>query len=173
MLLLVDPPERSIARNNCPSSPARLIPPLPREPPMLTWVTRSKVGVWPPICALLERTQLKLLNPSPPIKRLPLVSTSSVPKSVPPGTTIGDCQVTPPLVERWNSTPPPLQLMPSSDWYWKPCPGPLVLSMVNHSLSPPPPPCSPESSVQDWPPFVERQRSSQKNDCCWFDWRLR
>src|SRR5437773_4876420 len=131
MLLLVAVTERSIARNNCPSSPAGLIPPEPRLPPMLTEVVRSKVGIWPPFCALLERTQLKLLNPSPPIKRLPLVSTSSVPRSVPPGTTMGACQVTPPLVERWNSTPPPLQLMPSSDWYWKPCPGPLVLSMVN------------------------------------------
>src|SRR5436309_8040139 len=164
MLLLVDPPERSIARNNCPSSPAGLIPPLPMLPPMLTWVLRSKVGVWPPICALLERTQLKLLKLSPPIKRLPLVSTSSVPKSVPSGTTIGACQVTPPSVDRWNSTPPPLQLMPSSDWYWKPCPEPLVLSMVNHSLSPPPAPLSPESKVQDWPPFVERHKSSQKKD---------
>src|SRR6184192_1012076 len=164
MLLLVAVPERSMARNNCPSSPAGLIPPLPRLPPMLTGVTWSKVGVWPPICALLERTQLKLLDPSPPIKRLPLVSTSSVPKSVPLGTTIGVCQVTPPSVERWNSTPPPLQLMPSSDWYWKPCPEPLVLSMVNHSLSPPPAPLSPESKVQDWPPFIERHKSSQKND---------
>src|SRR5438094_3509161 len=173
MLLFVAVPERSIARNNCPSSPAGLIPQEPRLPPMLTDVVRSKVGVWPPNCALLERTQLKLLNPSPPIKRLPLVSTSSVPKSVPLGTTIGACQVTPPLVERWNSTPPPLQLMPSSDWYWKPCPGPPVLSMVNHSLSPPPPPLSPESSVQDWPPFSERHKSSQKKDWAWSDWRLR
>src|SRR5207249_9956961 len=156
MLLLVGPPERSIARNNCPSSPAGLIPPPPMSPPMLTAVLRSKVGVWPPICALLERSQKNWLNPSPPIKRLPLVSTSSVPKSVPLGTTIGACQVTPPLVERWNSTPPPLQLMPSSDWYWKPCPGPPVLSMVNHSLSPPPASPSGCSSVQDWPPLVDR-----------------
>src|SRR5205809_2561173 len=163
MLLLVDPPERSIARNNCPSSPAGLIPPLPLKPPMLTAVLRSKVGVWPPIWALLERTQKKVL-PSPPIKRLPLVSTSSVPYTGEWGTLIGACQVVPPLVERWNSTPPPLQLMPSSDWYWKPCPGPLVLSMVNHCLSPPPPPISPERKVQDWPPFVERQKSSQKKE---------
>src|SRR5438552_7073425 len=117
MLLLVAVPERLIARNNCPSSPAGLIPPLPRKPPMLTGVTRSKVGVCPPNCALLERTQLKLLDPSPPIKRLPLVSTSSVPKSVPSGTMTGACQVTPPSVDRWNCTPPPLQLAPSSDWY--------------------------------------------------------
>src|SRR5947207_1529786 len=173
MLLFVAVPERSIARNNCPSSPAGLIPPEPRLPPMLTEVVRSKVGIWPPICALLERTQLKLLKLSPPIKRLPLVSTSSVPKSVPLGTTIGACQVTPPSVDRWNSTPPPLQLMPSSDWYWKPCPEPLVLSMVNHSLSPPPAPLSPESNVQVWPPFSERHKSSQKKDWAWSDWRLR
>ena len=45
---------------------------------MLTEVLWSNLGVWLPIWALLERTQKKLL-PSPPIKRLPLVSTSSVP----------------------------------------------------------------------------------------------
>src|SRR5213079_472338 len=166
MLLLVAPPERSIARNTCPQSPTPFIPPWIMKPPMLTWVLRSKVGVWPPICALLERTQEKLLNPSPPIKRLPLVSTSSVPKSVPLGTTIGACQVTPPSVERWNSTPPPLQLMPSSDWYWKPWPGPLVLWMVNHSLSPPPPPRSGACTTQVWPPYVDRHKSTQKNDRC-------
>src|SRR5439155_15232367 len=149
MLLLVGPPERSIARNNCPSSPAGLIPPKPRSPPMLTAVLWSKVGVWPPNCALLERSQKNPLNPSPPTYTLPLVSTSSVPRSVPLGTMTGACQVTPPSVDRWNSTPPPLQLAPSSDWYWKPCPGPLVLSMVNHSLSPPPAPPSGGSRVQD------------------------
>src|SRR6266446_3395132 len=118
-------------------------------PPRLTAVFRSKVGVWPPICALLERTQRNVEPPlQPPIKTLPLVSTSSVPYIGELGITIGDCQVTPPFVERWNSTPLPLQLMPSSAWYWKPCPGPLVLSMVNHSLSPPPAPSSACSSVQ-------------------------
>src|SRR5205809_5175171 len=143
-------------------------------PPRLTAVFWSKVGVWPPICALLERTQRNVeLETQPPINRLPLVSTSRVPYIGEPGTVMGDCQVTPPSVERWNSTPPPLQLMPSSDWYWKPWPGPLVLSMVNHSLSPPPPPRSGDCSTQVWPPFVDRHKSSQKNDCCWFDWRLR
>src|SRR5437763_5788740 len=118
-------------------------------PPRLAAVFWSKVGVWPPICALLERTQRSVLPlTQPPIKRLPLVSTSSVPYIGEPGTAIGVCQLTPPLVERWNSTPPPLQLIPSSDWYWKPCPGPLVLSMVNHSLSPPPPPRSDDCSTQ-------------------------
>src|SRR6266404_6210297 len=118
MLLLVGPPERSTARKACPESPPGFIaPPKMRSPPMLTEVIWSNVGVWPPTCALLERTQLKLLNPSPPIKRLPLVSTSSVPSVGSCGMVIGACQVTPPSVERWNWTPPPLQLIPSSDWY--------------------------------------------------------
>src|SRR3954447_7495716 len=111
MLLLVGPPERSIARNNIPSSPAGFIPPPDRSPPILMcWVTWSKVGVWFPICALLERTQEKELKlfPSPPIKRLPFVSTSSVPSvgESPPsgGIAMGACHVTPPSVDRWNST---------------------------------------------------------------------
>src|SRR4029453_4888762 len=98
MLLLVGPPERSIPRNNCPSSPAGLIPPLPMKPPMLTAVLRSKSGVWPPICALLERMHQDVLNPSPPINRLPLGSTSSVPYTGELGIVIGACQVTPALV---------------------------------------------------------------------------
>src|SRR6266508_3695303 len=105
MLLLVGPPERSTARNNCPVSPAGLIPPPPSWPPRLTAVFRSKVGVWPPICALLERTQRNDVPPlQPPIKRLPLVSTSSVPYTGALGIAIGDCQVVPPFVERWNAT---------------------------------------------------------------------
>src|SRR5438876_10459539 len=100
MLLLVGPPERSTARNNIPVRPTPLIPPLPRSPPMLTAVLWSKVGVWPPICALLERSQKNPLNPSPPTKRLPLVSTSSVPISGELGILIGVCHVTAPSVER-------------------------------------------------------------------------
>src|SRR5437899_10780662 len=139
-------------------------------PPRLTAAFWSKVGVCPPICALLERTQRNVVPPlEPPTKTLPLVSTSSVPYIGELGITIGDCHVTPPFVERWNSTPLPLQLMPSSDWYWKPCPGPLVLSMVNHSLSPPPAPLSGDCSTHVWPPLVERHRSSQKNVWLWFD----
>src|ERR1043165_5488309 len=96
-------------------------------PPMLTAALWSKVGVCPPFCALLDRTQRNELPlTQPPMKRLPLVSTSSVPYIGELGTAMGVCQVTPPFVERWNSTPPPLQLIPSSDWYWKPCPGPFV-----------------------------------------------
>src|SRR5437763_4170515 len=38
MLLLVGPPERSIARKHWPVNPTPLIPPLPRPPPMLTGI---------------------------------------------------------------------------------------------------------------------------------------
>src|SRR6266536_2622538 len=138
MLLFVEPPERSIARNTCPQSPTPFIPPWTMVPPRLTAVLRSKVGVWPPICALLERTQRNAVPPlQPPIKRFPLVSTSRVPYIGALGIAIGDCQVTPPFVERWNPSPPPKQLALSYAWDWKARPGPLVLSMVNHSLSPP------------------------------------
>src|SRR5437867_11616101 len=107
MLLLVEPQERSIASNNCPSSSAGFIPPPDRSPPILMfWVTWSKLGVGFPICALLERTQDKVF-PSPPIKRLPLVSTSSVPPVGPVGILIGACQVIPPSVQRWTWTPVP------------------------------------------------------------------
>src|SRR6266705_2127208 len=111
MLLFVGPPDLSIARNNIPSSPAGLIPPPPRKPPMLTEVFWSKVGVTPPFWALLERRHQNVLDPSPPMNRLPLVSTSSVPSVGELGRLIGFCQVTPPSVERWNCTPPPLQLI--------------------------------------------------------------
>src|SRR6476646_5041801 len=143
-------------------------------PPRLTAVFRSKVGVWPPICALLERTQRNVEPPlQPPTKTLPFESTSSVPYMGEFGITTGDCHVAPPFVERWNWTPLPEQLAPSSAWYGNPCPGPLVRSIVNHCLSPPPAPLSADSSVQVWPPLVERHRSSQKNDCCTFDCKLR
>src|SRR5258708_36751785 len=138
MLWLVGRGEGSTARNNIPSSPGGFIPPPDRSPPMLMFcVTWSKLGVWFPICALLDRTQAKVF-PSPPIKRLPFVSTSSVPSVGPAGIMIGACQVIPPSVERWNCTPPPLPLIPSLDWYWKPSPGPPVLSMVNHCCCPHP-----------------------------------
>src|SRR5437868_14880012 len=112
MLLFVAPPDLSIARKHWPSSPSGLIPPPPRKPPILTDVLRSKLGVWLAICALLERSQKKALDPSPPINRLPFVSTSSVPRSAPLGTVTGFCQVTPPSMERSNCTPLPLQLAP-------------------------------------------------------------
>src|ERR1700756_1063712 len=120
MLLLVGPPDLSIAKDNCPSSPAGFNPPPDRVPPMLTDVIWSNVGVWLPICALLERRQLKkLLNSlSPPRNRFPFVSTSRVPMSVSCGTAMLACQVAPPSVERLN-WPPPLQVVVSQFWYWK------------------------------------------------------
>src|SRR6266700_5826278 len=152
MLLLVGPPERSIARNNCPSSPPGLIvSPKSRLPPRLTWVIWSNVGVTFGFCALLERMHqnglLKLL--APPIKRLPFVSTSSVPHTGELGILSGVGQVIPPSVERLN-WPKLHSAAVLQVWYWKPCPMPPgVLSMVNHSLSPPPAPPSVCSSVQD------------------------
>ena len=115
MLLLVEPPERSIARNNLSTKSYSIYPALNDVPPRLTAVLRSKVGVWPPICALLERTQRNAVPPlQPPTKTLPFVSTSSVPYIGELGILTGACHVTPPLVERWNCTPLPLQLAPSS-----------------------------------------------------------
>src|SRR5438132_12200588 len=102
MLLLVAPPEWSIARKGWPARPPGLIAPrYSRLPPRLTAVFRSKEGVWPPIWALLERTQRNDVPPlQPPTKTLPLVSTSRVPYMGEFGRTTGLCQVTPPLVDR-------------------------------------------------------------------------
>src|SRR6266853_572727 len=105
MLLLVGPPERSTARNIWPASPPGLtVPPYTVLPPMLTVVTWSNVGVTFGFCALVERMHQKLLTSSPPpMKRLPLEATSSVPQTGPLGMLIGLCQVAPPSVERLNS----------------------------------------------------------------------
>src|SRR5579864_9206796 len=110
MLLLVPVPERSTARNICPASPPGFIKsPKSMLPPRLTLVTWSKVGVTPPFCALDERMHQNWLPPSPaPIKRLPFVSTSSVPHWGSLGILIPFIQVTPPSVDRLNS--PPSQL---------------------------------------------------------------
>src|SRR5215217_7435895 len=105
MLLLVGPPERSTARNVCPARPPGFTaPPNTTLPPMLTVVTWSKLGVTAGSCALLERMHQKLL-PSllPPMYRLPLDATSSVPQSGSMGMLMGVCQVAPPSVERLNS----------------------------------------------------------------------
>src|SRR6266480_7362746 len=135
MLLFVVVPERSTAMNVCPQSPIPFIPPWIRKPPRLTRVFWSNVGVTPPFCALDERRHLNWpLKSDPPMKRLPLVSTSSAPVSVSFGTLIGLIQVSPPSVERVNS-PKSQAKKPVQNWYWNPCPGPPVLSMVNHSLS--------------------------------------
>src|SRR5438128_7633037 len=104
MLLLVGPPERSTARKACPTSPPGFIAPFEtRLPPRLTTVFWSKVGVCPPICALLERPQRNVVPPlQPPTKRLPFVSTSSVPNCGELGIAMAVCQITPPSVERLN-----------------------------------------------------------------------
>src|SRR4029077_9538001 len=102
ILLLVAPTERSTARKTWPARPSGLIAPgYSRLPPRFTAVFRSKEGVWPPICALLERRQRNPVPPvQPPTKTLPLVSTSKVPYMGEFGKATGLCQVTPPFVER-------------------------------------------------------------------------
>src|SRR2546422_5004805 len=103
MLLFVGPPERSTHWNICPVNPTGFIDPPTRLPPMLTVVTWSKVGVTLGFCALEERMHQKVLNPSPPpIKRLPLLATSSVPQCAELGRLSGFCQVTPASVDRLN-----------------------------------------------------------------------
>src|SRR6266550_5039077 len=97
------------------------------------------------------------------MKRLPFESTSNVPHLGVFGMLIGFIQVNPSFVERLNCLPP--KLFPSASllqhWYWKPCPELLVLSMVNHCLSPP---VAGAMFDQDCPPSNERQRVT-KNDC--------
>src|SRR5206468_12671475 len=104
-LLLVLVPERSTAKNICPESPTPFIPPSETiSPPRLTPVVWSKVSLTPPFLAFDERTHeiwpLKIFTP--PIKRLPLLSTSSVPHDGCLGMMIGFNQVKPPSVERVN-----------------------------------------------------------------------
>src|SRR5579885_2978740 len=113
MLLLVAVPERSTARKICPARPPGLIgAPNNTLPPRSTEVTRSKVGVTLPFWALLERThQNELLKSPPPINKLPLVSTSSVPHTGELGMLTGLIQVTPPSVDRLNC---PLKLQPAA-----------------------------------------------------------
>src|SRR5205807_10066503 len=122
MLLFVALPEWSTARNICPANPSGFINPLETMlPPRLTAVTWSKVGMRPRFCALLERMhQTWLPSSPPPIKRLPLASTSSVPQTGWLGISIGFIHVIPPSVERLNCLPP--QLLPSvlQNWYWNP-----------------------------------------------------
>src|SRR6476620_12069354 len=160
MLLLVGPPERSTARNIWPVSPTPFKP-LTRLPPRFTVVVWSNVGVTPGFCALVERMHQKLLPPfPPPMKRFPLVATSSVPHLAELGRLSGLCHVTPASVDRLNS---PLVHVAAGlhAWYWKPWPVPFVLSMVNHCLSPPPAAPSGCRRVHAWPPLVERQMLSQ------------
>src|SRR5436190_811466 len=107
MLLLVAVPERSTARKIWPANPPGLIAaPNNTLPPRLTETFWSKVGVTFPFCALLDRTQKNELPKSPPpMKRLPLVSTSGVPHTGVLGILIGFIQVTPLSVDRLNWPP--------------------------------------------------------------------
>ena len=75
--------------------------------PRLTAVLWSKVGVTAPFFALVERTHQiwSVLRFTPPRKRLPFESTSSVPQAGELGMLIGFIQVTPPSVERLNCRP--------------------------------------------------------------------
>src|SRR6476646_6786735 len=111
MLSFVGPPERSTTRKLCPASPPGLIAPRKtRLPPRFTCVVWSNVGVTSGFCALLERMHqnglVKLA--APPIKRLPFVSTSSVPQTGEFGRKIGLIHVAPLSVERLNCLPPKL-----------------------------------------------------------------
>src|SRR5437764_4583817 len=123
MLLLVAVPERSTARKIWPANPPGLIAaPNNTLPPRLTETFWSKVGVTAGFCALLDRTQKNELPKSPPpMKRLPLVSTSSVPHTGWLGMAIGFIHVIPPSVERLNCVPKPLHgAEVLQAWYWKP-----------------------------------------------------
>ena len=97
-----------------------MVSPKIRLPPRSTEAVWSKVGVTPPFCALLERIhQNGLLKFAPPIKRLPFVSTSSVPHTGELGILIGFIQVTPPSVDRLNCPPPQVAEVLQA-WYWNP-----------------------------------------------------
>src|SRR6266536_1496946 len=118
MLLLVAVPERSTARKIWPANPPGLIcAPNNRLPPRLTVVTWSKVGVTFGFCALLERMHQNWLPSSPPpMKRLPLLSTSSVPHFGSLGMLIGVIHVAPASVDRLNS-PKSQAKKPVQNWY--------------------------------------------------------
>src|SRR6516225_7092049 len=121
MLLFVPVPERSTVKKIMPANPPGLISaPNKTVPPRLTETSWSKVGVTFPFCALLERTQENWLPKSPPpMKRLPLVSTSSVPHTGASGISIGFIHVAPPSVDRLNC--PKLQgAAVLQAWYWNP-----------------------------------------------------
>src|SRR6476646_9046251 len=140
MLLFVPVPERSTARKTCPSNPSGLINSLiPTSPPILTAVLRSKLGMAAGFFALVERMHQNwfVSGLTPPRKRLPVVSTSSVPQTGVLGMKTGSSQFAPPSTERENCLPWKLFPAVLHHWYWNPCPVLLVLSIVNHCLSPP------------------------------------
>src|SRR5947207_2799186 len=103
MLLFVLLPERSTARKIWPSKPSGLIETnWGTIPPRFTRVLWSKVGLTFRFLALLERTHQIWPESAftPPMKRLPVVSTSNVPQIGEFGMNTGSRQVTPPSVER-------------------------------------------------------------------------
>src|SRR5436190_23586868 len=109
MLLLVLVPERSTARKSIPASPPGfIVPEKLKLPPMLAAVLWSKLGVTAPFFALVERMHQtwSVFTFTPPIKRLPVESTSGVPHWGELGMKIGSSQLTPPSMERLNCLPP-------------------------------------------------------------------
>src|SRR5215470_13931700 len=109
MLLFVLVPERSTTRKTWPTNPSGLIGSLKTmSPPRFTAVLRSKVGTTAPFFAFVERThQIPPVSRfTPPIKRFPAESTSSVPHAGEFGILMGSNQVAPPLMDRVNCLPP-------------------------------------------------------------------
>src|ERR1700758_1747575 len=108
MLSLVPVPERSTTRKTCPTNPSGLIGSLATtSPPRFTAVLRSKVGTTKPFFASVERTHQipPVAKFTPPIKTLPLESTSNVPHAGEFGILMGSNQADPPLVDRLNCLP--------------------------------------------------------------------
>src|SRR5215813_9735960 len=108
MLLFVIVPERSTARKTWPTNPSGLIDsPEAILPPRFTPLLWSKVGTTPPFFAVLERTHQipPVVRFTPPIKRLPSESTSSVHHAGMFGMLIGFSHVNPPSVDRVNCLP--------------------------------------------------------------------
>src|SRR3954468_23121889 len=103
MLLFVLRPERSTARNTCPTRPSGLIASwTSTSPPRLTGVLWSNVGVTAEFFAFDERMHhnCPVEKVTPPMNRFPLLSTSSVPQEGPFGILIGSLQLNPLFMER-------------------------------------------------------------------------
>ncbi|PYL11579.1 MAG: hypothetical protein DMF48_06180 [Verrucomicrobia bacterium] len=102
-------PERSTARKTWPTNPSGLIGSAKMMfPPRFTALLWSNVGTTAPFFAFVDRThQMRpVLRFTPPIKTLPLKSTSKVPHAGEFGMLIGFIQVSPSFVERVNCLPP-------------------------------------------------------------------
>src|SRR3954466_10756814 len=118
MLFPVTVPDRSTARKIWPTKPTPLIASLIKSGGSGTSVTRSKVGVMVAFLASLERTHQVLPKSAliPPMKRLPALSTSSVPNDGELGIKIGSIQLNPPSVERLKRRPSKLFPPALHDW---------------------------------------------------------